>query len=308
MPYPEIDLPALVRMLLNIRTAHCDVVIDTDAANEIDDQFAIVHALLSDVLNVEAIYAAPFHTEWTQTSGPDEGMELSYQEILRVLDRMPTEFTGPVLRGSAEYMPGPDQPVRSEAADDLVARAMADRDKPLYVLALGALTNVASAILMEPEIVKRMVVVPLGGSPYETGSYADLNFTEDVHAVRVLFDSGVPVVHVVGYVVSEMMRTTEPEMARYVKGRGEIGDYLYGLYRDFVSDFPGRSKPIWDLAVGAWLMNPDWTRSHLVPSPIFNEGLCYSFDPTRHPVRVLTHVDRDAVFRDFFEKLDALTR
>ena len=136
------------------------------------------------------------------------------------MDKMPTEFTGPVLRGSAEYMSASDRPVPSEAADDLVARAMADRDGPLYVLALGAVTNVASAILSEPAIVNRIVVIPLGGSPYETGSYADMNFTEDVHAVRVLFDSGVPVVHVVGYVVSEMMRTTEPEMARYVKGTG----------------------------------------------------------------------------------------
>ena len=302
MPYSEIDLSRLVRMLQH-PNGPCDVVIDTDAANEIDDQFAIVHALLSDTLDVEAIYAAPFHAEWTQTSGPDEGMELSYREILRVLDKMPAEFTGTTLRGSTEYMSAPGRPVHSEASEDLVTRAMADRDGLLYVLALGAVTNVASAILTQPDVVSRMVVVPLGGSPYEAGSYADMNFTEDVHAVRVLFDSGIPVVHVVGYVVSEMMRTTEPEMARYVKGRGEIGDYLYQLYRDQVSDYPGRSKPIWDMAVGAWLMDPGWTQSHLAPSPIFNEGLQYSFDPIRHPVRVLTRVDRDAVFRDFFERL-----
>lgn len=307
MPQTQVGVSTLVNLLQH-PNGPCDVVIDTDAANEIDDQFAIVHALLSDVLNVEAIYAAPFHAEWTQTTGPDEGMELSYREILKVLDKMPGEFAGPVLRGSAAYMSAPDTPVPSEAADDLIARAMSGRDGPLYVLALGALTNVASAILSEPDIVSRIVVIPLGGSPYETGSYADMNFTEDVHAVRVLFDSGVPVVHVVGYVVSEMMRTTEPEIARYVKGKGALGDYLYGLYRDFVTDFPGRSKPIWDMAVGAWLMDPDWTGSHLTPSPIFNEDLRYSFDPSRHPVRVLTRVDRDAVFSDFFEKLDALTR
>lgn len=307
MPYLETDVSRLVDLLQH-PNGPCDVVIDTDAANEIDDQFAIAHALLSDVLNIEAIYAAPFHAEWTQTSGPDEGMELSYQEILRVLERMPTEFAGAVLRGSTEYVASPSRPVQSDAADDLVTRAMADRDGPLYVLALGAVTNVASAILMRPEIVSRIVVIPLGGSPYETGSYADMNFTEDVPAVRVVFDSGVPVVHVVGYVVSEMMRTTEPELSRYLKGRGAIGAYLYELYRDFVSDFPGRSKPIWDMAVGAWLMNPEWTRSHLAPSPVFNEDLRYSFDPARHPVRVLTRVDRDAVFNDLFEKLDALSR
>ena len=142
MPFPVIDVPGLVKLLQH-PGGPCDVVIDTDAANEIDDQFAIVHALLSDVLNVEAIYAAPFHAPWTETSGPDEGMELSYQEILRVLDKMPSELTCTILRGPTEYMSGPDQPVRSEAANDLIVRASEDRYGPLYVLALGAVTNVA---------------------------------------------------------------------------------------------------------------------------------------------------------------------
>ena len=55
-------------------------------------------------------------------------------------------------------------------------------------------------------------------------------------------------------------------------------------------------------------MDPNWTQSHLTPSPIFNEDLRYSFDPSRHPVRVVTRVDRDAVFNDLFERLDALGR
>ena len=306
MTHPPADIARLVRMLEPPGGSR-DVVIDTDAANEIDDQFAIVHALLSETLTVEAIYAAPFHAEWTNTTGPDEGMELSYREIHRVLEKTPVNFTGRVLRGSAQYMSAADQAVISDSASDLVSRAMTERDGPLYVMALGAVTNVASAILMEPDIVGRIVVIPLGGSPYETGSYADMNFTEDVHAVRVLFDSGAPVVHVVGYVVSEMMRTTESEMARYVQGRGAIGDYLYDLYRDRIPSEPGRSKAIWDLAVGAWLIEPGWTASRLTPSPIFNEGLRYSFDPNRHPVRVVTRVDRDAIFGDLFRKLDAHT-
>ncbi len=38
-----------------------DVVFDTDTYNEIDDQFALVYALLSqDKLNIKAVYAAPF--------------------------------------------------------------------------------------------------------------------------------------------------------------------------------------------------------------------------------------------------------
>ena len=51
--------------------------------------------------------------------------------------------------------------------DDLIERAMLDRDRPLYVLALGTPTNVSSAILKEPAITSRIVVIPLGGRPYE---------------------------------------------------------------------------------------------------------------------------------------------
>ena len=235
-----------------------------------------------------------------------DGMEQSYREIVNVLGMLPPDLSPATFRGSETFMPEGTEAVASPAAEDLVGRALVDRPGPLYVLALGALTNIASAILLEPDIIGNLVVIPLGGSPYEHGGYADFNFTLDIRSVRVVFDSGAAVVHVPGFFTSEMMRTTDAEMARYVRGRGDIGDYLYRIYRDFVPDVPGRSKPIWDLANGAYLIDPAWTESRLAPSPIFNDGLRYSFDHGRHPVRVLTRVDRDAVFSDLFRKLDAL--
>ena len=63
------------------------MVLDTDTYNEIDDQFALVHALLSpERLKVEAIYAAPFHND--RSTGPGDGMEKSFEEILRLLARL----------------------------------------------------------------------------------------------------------------------------------------------------------------------------------------------------------------------------
>ena len=54
-----------------------DMVLDTDAYNEIDDQFAISYALFADEkLNVKALYAAPFYNE--RSSGPADGMERSF--------------------------------------------------------------------------------------------------------------------------------------------------------------------------------------------------------------------------------------
>ena len=66
------------------------VVIDTDAANEIDDQFALAWALLSPAqLHVEAVYAAPFSFAHRRSS-----LRLAVTELQASLS--PT--TGPVVK------------------------------------------------------------------------------------------------------------------------------------------------------------------------------------------------------------------
>lgn len=136
------------------------MVIDTDTYNEIDDQFALAYLIKSDEkLNLKEIYAAPFFNE--KSTGPADGMELSYQEIMKILTLMEREDLKQIVyRGSTEYLPSEKVPVISDAAKDLVSRAMQyTEEKPLYVIAIGAITNVASALLLEPEIKNRIVIV-----------------------------------------------------------------------------------------------------------------------------------------------------
>ena len=102
------------------------MVLDTDTYNETDDQFAVVHALLSpERLAVEAIYAAPFHNE--RCDGPGHGMELSYREILRLLERLGRACAGFAFRGATDYLRPGGEPSQSAAVRDLIARGRADR-------------------------------------------------------------------------------------------------------------------------------------------------------------------------------------
>jgi inosine-uridine nucleoside N-ribohydrolase len=280
------------------------MVLDTDTYNEIDDQFAVVYALLSpEHVDVEAIYAAPFHN--TRSSGPADGMEKSYEEILRLLERLDTPHNGFAFRGSASYLPAPHEPVRSEAVDDLIARAMAERDGPLYVLPIGAITNIASAILLEPRIMERIVVVWLGGNPLYWPTAREFNLMQDLAASRLVFDCGVPLVHIPCMNVAEHLRTTVPEMACHVKGQGPIGDYLHEIFCAFTDDHFAWSKVIWDISTVAWLVNSDWIPTELVHSPVLTSEMTWSVDTSRHLVRVATHANRDAVFADLFGKLAA---
>lgn len=278
------------------------MVLDTDTYNEIDDQFAVVYSLLSEKINVEAIHAAPFHN--SRSDGPGDGMEKSYEEILRLLERLDHPHEDFVFRGSTTYLPRRSTPVESESTENLIKLAMMDRDAPLYVAAIGAITNVASAILLEPKIIERIVIVWLGGQPYYWPTAREFNLQQDIPASQIIFDCGVPLIHIPCKNVSEHIRTTVPEMERYVKGRGAIGDYLYEIFVEYHRDHYAWSKVIWDISAMAWLLDSRWIPSHIAPSPILNNEGRWSFDPSRHFTRVAVNANRDAIFGDLFRKLE----
>ncbi|MBN2004308.1 MAG: nucleoside hydrolase [Anaerolineae bacterium] len=279
------------------------MVLDTDTYNEVDDQFAVAYALLSPAkLDVQALYAAPFFN--ARSMSPADGMEKSYEEILRLLERL-KGFQGAVCRGSTSYLSDPERPVESAAAHDLVKRAMrrAESDAPLYVVAIGAITNIASAILLEPDIVKRVVVVWLGGHAFHWPHTREFNLWQDVQAARVIFDCGVPLVQIPVMGVCSHLHTTIPEIEQYVAGRGAIGDYLAEIVKGYHKDHFAWSKVIWDIATIAYLLDETWTPTHLVHSPIVTDQGTWSFDQGRHLIRSAFHVHRDPIFRDLFTKL-----
>ena len=92
------------------------VVLDTDTYNEIDDQFALVHVLLSpERVRLEAIYAAPFHN--SRSSGPGDGMRKSFEEIHRVLEVV-GHVGPPVLEGATEWLTHSKSVSPSPATED----------------------------------------------------------------------------------------------------------------------------------------------------------------------------------------------
>ncbi len=300
---------ANLQKMLEPPTGKVPVVIDTDTFNEIDDQYAVAYGILSpDRMDVEAIYAAPFVNARSQSAS--EGMEKSYQEILRILKFLGRNSDGFAFRGSERFFAAAGKPVDSPAARDLIKRAMQPRPTPLYVLALGCPANVASAILLEPKIKERIVVVWLGGTTHQWPSAREFNLNQDLAADRVLFDSGVPLVQIPTKNVSEHLRTTVPELQRQLKGRSRLGDYLFDQFVDYErTHTQGKgphypySKVIWDISVIAWIIEPKWVPSELVASPVLTDDFRWKQEPGRHQIRVATNIQRDPIFHDLFEKL-----
>jgi inosine-uridine nucleoside N-ribohydrolase len=300
--FPKIAESARIARL-EPRPGRLRMVLDTDTYNEVDDQFALVYALLApERLSVEAVYAAPFHND--RSTGPADGMAKSYDEIVRILGKMnrsPDDF---VFKGSTGYLPASLEPQRSSAALDLIERAMASPDNdPLYVLAIAAITNVASAILIEPHIIEKIVVVWLGGHALHWRNTREFNLMQDVQAARIIFDSGVPLVHIPCMGVTTHLLTTMSELNEYVRGRSDIGDYLVDIVGAYEKDHAGWSKVIWDISTVAYLNNEQWMESELVHSPIVTDQLTWSIDHARHLIRYVRYIHRDPIFKDLFRRL-----
>lgn len=300
--FPTISEAQRIDMLKHPGKKPVRMVLDTDTYNEIDDQFALVYALISPELDVKAVYAAPFKNK--RSSGPREGMEKSYEEILRILDKLDKSPDGFAFKGSTGYLTDIKNPEKSPAAMDLINRASkSSPEDPLYVVAVGAITNVSNAILIDPTIINKIVIVWLGGNGHHWPHQREFNFMQDLKASRIIFDCGAPFVQLACTPVVTHFATTVPEMERYVGGRGPIGDYLLKIFKDYRKDHFGWSKVLWDMTAIAWLIDGRWLPSDLVHSPIVTDNYTFSFDESRHLIRTVKFVNRDPIFRDFFTKL-----
>lgn len=295
--------------MLQAPTGKVDMVLDTDAYNEIDDQFAIAYALTAtEKLNLKALYAAPFHNR--RSTGPRDGMEKSYAEILQLLTLARREY--PVYRGSETYLPDEQTPVSSPAAQDLAERAMAYTPQhPLYVVAIGAITNVASALLLKPEIADRVVVVWLGGHALEWHDNLEFNIKQDVAAARIVFGSGAPLVMLPCMGVVSGFTTTGPELSHWLQGKNPLCDYLVRQTCEEANRYAsGRvwSRVIWDVTAVGWLLNDreQFMLDKLIPTPIPEYDHHYAQDPRRPLCRYVYFVKRDALMGDLFSHLTSL--
>ena len=177
---------------LSVPSERVDVVLDTDAYNEIDDQFAISYLMKSkEKLCVRAICAAPFYN--SHSKNPKDGMEKSYDEVLKLLSFMKERVD--VFKGAERYLDDEETPILSDASKMLAE--LSDQyspEKPLYVVAIGAITNVASALLLNPRMKNNVVVVWLGGHAQHYHHTKEFNMKQDVAAARVVMKCGVPFV------------------------------------------------------------------------------------------------------------------
>lgn len=304
----------LQRLVPPAADATVDVVLDTDTFNEIDDQFALAYLLRSTSrLNLLAVYAAPFMNH--HAPDPAVGMQRSYEELFHCYELLGEQrYEAVTFKGSTRFLTGTEAGTLEESAavQDLIRRARQhSAQRPLYVIGIACATNIATAILLAPDIIERIVVLWLGGLSYDWYDNDSFNAGQDVIAANVLLDCGVPLVQFPGRNVLTAFATTGPELQYWLAGKNKFCDYLVAKATDEAAITGGNqvwSRTLWDVVPVAWLVDQSFLLDTVVKSPIMQPNHYYSFDPRRHLIKYVYRVERDPLMQDLFTKLAQISK
>lgn len=277
-----------------------NVILDTDTYNECDDQFALAYMIKNqDIFNIEAITVAPYsHKERNETV--ISGREKSYNEIIKICNWLNLDTTNKVFKGAEDYIcNGYDE--TNDAVNKIIEVAL--RNDKTYVMAIGAITNVALAIKKEPKIIDKMEVVWLGGHSLLQNNNLEFNFRQDVNAVKIVFDSKVKLTIIPCKNVASNLRTSVYELNHYLKDKSELCNYLIDrFYNDGYHGIQER-RVIWDISVIAYMINKEWFTSEDISCPNIKEDTSYELTTNNHKITMVNYIDVNKVYNDLFKKL-----
>jgi purine nucleosidase len=282
------------------------VIIDSDAKNEVDDQFAIVHALLSPSIDVVGVIPAHFGTRRTTDS-----MAESRQEVIHLLKLMDLDGDVTVADGAPAAMTDEGTPADSPGARLIIQAS--HEPGPLFVLFLGPLTDMAAAILLDPAIVHNpeLTVVWVGGTPYD-GVHGgepsgEFNLSNDVAAANVVLQSGVTVWQI-PWTVYAMVNVGHAELDEKVAPHGELGACLVRQLKEFNAheDPAIEHRTLGDSPAVAVALNPMCARWRHHPVRVFDEhARMTSVVVEGRTVKVADGIDVRFLLEDFFAKIKA---
>lgn len=274
------------------------IILDTDMANQVDDQFALVYLLKSlNNIELEAITIAPF----SKLETIEEGTELSYNTTLKILELMnKDEYKDKVFKGATEYLKNSN---KCNLSVNKIIEICLKNDETT-IISIGALTNLALAIKLEPKIIHKINIIWLGGNDLSFNENMETNF-KDIDAVKVVFESGANLTIIPCKNVASNLITTIYELKHYME-ENVVNSFLIEQLLKCNKDIQeiGRSKILWDLSAIAYIIDESWFTSKTISCPQILNDTSYEIIESNRKITFVNTVNRDRIFEDFFRKIN----
>ncbi len=278
------------------------IIIDADTANEVDDLYAIVRAIKEPRFNILGITSAQFHTSPLATKKSVYESQQLNEEILKLMGQEAI----PLPLGSNVPLKNSTEAASSAASHFIVEMAhKLPADEKLNVIVLGSCTNIASAILEDPSIIKKLKVHYLGfWHTVETNTYnkKEFNTGNDPKAVELLLNTEGLDLTIMTATTSQHLVFTKAEVDANLKNRGGISDYLINRWETYErwwtkEDPEKKSWIMWDVAIIEALADPKLSKTETFLTPKEN---------TQRLLNIHTEIDVEKMKTDFWLSLNKL--
>lgn len=273
--------------------------IDADTANEIDDLYAITRMLAAPELEIVALSSA----QWSKSPAAEGNTLEASQRLNEALLGLTGRMSIPHPRGSAVgvYWWGADRAAYSAAAHHLIRAARGTpAGEKLAVIALGALTNVASALMIDPSIAPKIRLYWLGAFiDIERGVWdkSEFNCLNDIPALNEVLNRKDLELRVMPASVARALTFEYASTAERLAAHGRLGAFLLDRWKQHA---PGASTWImWDLAAAEWVLKPELVKWKRMRTPPEN---------TERELEVAVSIDAEAMRADFWQAIGQLTR
>lgn len=284
---------------IGAQTAKRKVILDADTANEIDDLYAIVRALLEPKFQILALSSAQWNTRLSPPDTVLQSQKLN-EDILRLMNRqdIPAPLGNEMIMGKPW---GGTEPRDSAAVKMMIttARQMPAGEK-LTIIALGAVTNVASAIKMAPDILPKISTYVLSGRYFADRKVWDkdeFNLRNDLNAANFLFNCEGLELHVMPVNILFDFKFDQKETFAKLQTKGAIWDYLTARW---LTHSPTAQKWImWDLALIQAIARPElFTESEVLPPP----------ENAQRKIFAYTKIDVQGALKDWWDVVEKAQR
>ena len=274
------------------------VIVDADTGNEIDDFFAIVMALKSKNVDVIGLTAAHWNNQWA----PDyDTMLKSWELNNQILEAM--EVNIPSLKGSNTIVGAPwsgIEPRKSEATDFIIKSALSTKEgEKLKIICLGAATNIASSILINPDIIERIAIYYIGAKyDFENNAWDknEFNVRNDLNAFDALLNEQNLELHILTNNISDKIVFNEDETLPRFNTDSKIEKLLLNRWKTWVTKRKIIDKKMYDIGIVEAVINPQLLQEIEISTPPEN---------TPRKIGVYSEINIEAMKNDFWELLKA---
>ncbi len=296
------------------------IIFDTDANNELDDQFAIAYLLFNgDVFDVKGITV--------NATKNDKNIQGHYDEAERIMQICNLKGAVPLLKGAEanfQQITADFDPSNYDGQAGVEFILNETKKDSITVVAVGKLTNIALALKKDPSFAKRTKIVWLGSNYPEPGEYnqdndtiamnyvLNSNIPFEMVTVRYGQSSGTDAVAVTKSEINQKLPGLGPKAIEPITGRhggtfSTFGDYGIDLF-DHIFEHIGTSnvtpsRPLFDMVALAILKNPHWAETTRIPCPILIDNKWVERPHNTRKIRIWENFEKRPILADFYETL-----